>query len=131
MHVYAKVLQYAHLPPKIFAVAAVFKATGDALARPLPHVYQTDAQGTTTPIVPLEQSRQEAQATMGTAGQYSAVRVQDLSSISQKHVGPAIHSCRACAASVYCMLCWRFAAEAQAILASALGRVLLCTLLVC
>ena len=68
------------------ASAAVFRATNDALSRPLPHVYQTDSQGTTAPIVPLDQSRQEAATSMGTAGVYNPVRVQNLTDISQKHV---------------------------------------------
>lgn len=67
------------------ASVAVFKVTGDTLGRPLPHVYQADAQGTAQPIVPQEELRQEAAATMGTAGVRSSVRVQDLLSISQKH----------------------------------------------
>lgn len=67
------------------ATTAVFKATADTLARPLPHVYQADPQGTAQPIVPSEELRQEAATTMGTAGMQNSVRVQDLTSISQKH----------------------------------------------
>ena len=71
----------------IFA-AAVFKAAGDTLSRPLPHVYQADQQGNAVPFVPPEEIRQDAVNSMGTAGMHSAVRVQDLASISQKHVRP-------------------------------------------
>lgn len=72
-------------------LAAVFKATADTLARPLPHVYQADPQGTAQPIVPSEELRQEAATTMGTAGMQNSVRVQDLTSISQKHVCHCLH----------------------------------------
>lgn len=51
------------------------------LSTPLPHVYQVDPQGSTAPIVPPDELRQEAAASLGTA-----VRVQNLASISQKHV---------------------------------------------
>ncbi len=54
--------------------------------RPLPHVYQADPQGTAQPLVPQEELRQEAATSMGTAGLHSSVRVQELASISQKHV---------------------------------------------
>ncbi|DBB01296.1 TPA: hypothetical protein ACH3X3_011693 [Trebouxia sp. C0006] len=67
------------------ASTAVFKATGDALSRPLPHVYQEDAQGIAQPVVPQDELRQQAATTMGTAGPQSSVRVQDLATISQKH----------------------------------------------
>lgn len=69
-----------------FSAAAVFKAAGDTLSRPLPHIYQADAQGNAIPIVPPDEMRQDAVNTMGAAGMHSAVRVQDLASISQKHV---------------------------------------------
>lgn len=87
VHDFAQTLKECEKQIKQLEIAsvAVFKATGDALSSPLPHVYQTDAQGTTTPVVPLEQSRMEAQASMGTSGMHSAVRVQDLTGISQKH----------------------------------------------
>ncbi|KAL3155067.1 hypothetical protein ABBQ38_011132 [Trebouxia sp. C0009 RCD-2024] len=62
------------------ASAAVFKTAGDMLSTPLPHVYQVDPQGSTAPIVPPDELRQEAAASLGTA-----VRVQNLASISQKH----------------------------------------------
>lgn len=53
---------------------------------PYPHVYQEDAQGGTQPVVPQDELRQQAATTMGTAGPQSSVRVQDLATISQKHV---------------------------------------------
>ena len=64
----------------------MFKAAGDTLSRPLPHIYQADAQGNAIPIVPPDEMRQDAVNTMGTAGMHSAVRVQDLAGISHKHV---------------------------------------------
>ena len=81
-----KKAKVTHISCICCSAAAVFKVAGDTLTRPLPHVYQADAQGTAQPVVPQEELRQEAAATMGTAGVRSAVRVQDLASISQKHV---------------------------------------------
>ena len=81
-----KKAKVTHISCICCSAAAVFKVTGDTLTRPLPHVYQADAQGTAQPVVPQEELRQEAAATMGTAGVRSTVRVQDLASISQKHV---------------------------------------------
>lgn len=75
----------------LIVLAAVFKATADTLGRPLPHVYQADPEGNAQPIVPSEELRQEAATTMGTAGMQSSVRVQDLASISQKHVCHRLH----------------------------------------
>ena len=59
----------------------MFKTAGDTLSKPLPHLYQADQQGSAVPIVPPDELRQDVASSMGTA-----VRVQDLSSISQKHV---------------------------------------------
>ena len=67
---------------------AVFKTAGDTLSRPLPHVYQADQQGSAVPIVPPDEMRQEVATSMGTA-----VRVHDLSSISQKHVSHGAVKC--------------------------------------
>ena len=64
-----------------FLDTAVFKTAGDTLSRPLPHLYQADQQGSAVPIVPPDEMRQDVGSSMGTA-----VCVQDLSSISQKHV---------------------------------------------
>ena len=61
------------------AATAVFKAAGDILSTPLPHVYQVDPQGSTVPIVPPDELRQDT-------GRGTAVHVQSLASISQKHV---------------------------------------------
>lgn len=70
------------------SLLAVFKTAGDTLSRPLPHVYQADQQGSAVPIVPPDEMRQEVASTMGTA-----VRVHDLSSISQKHVSHGVVEC--------------------------------------
>ena len=49
-------------------------------------MYQEDAQGNAQPLVPQDELRLQAATTMGTAGPQSSVRVQDLATISQKHV---------------------------------------------
>ncbi len=49
-------------------------------------MYQEDAQGNAQPLVPQDELQQQAATTMGTAGPQSSVRVQDLATISQKHV---------------------------------------------
>ena len=71
-----------------FPGAAVFKTAGDTLSRPLPHVYQADQQGSAIPIVPPDELRQDVASSMGTA-----VRVQNFSSISQKHVSHDTAGC--------------------------------------
>lgn len=88
VHDFAQVVKECEKQIKQLEVAstAVFKVAGDTLSRPLPHIYQTDAQGVAAPYVPQEELRQEAAASMGTAGVQSPVNIQALGSISQKHV---------------------------------------------